>query len=401
MPIKTRIDMLSTGIKTPVGIKIAGEDIEVLQQIGQQIEEVIRRQTGTLSVYAERVAGGNYLDFDIDRSAIARYGLTVGDVQDVIMSAIGGMNITSTIEGRERYPVNLRYGRELRDNLPALERVLIPTPSGVQIPIGQVADLHLRKGPPAIKSENARLNAWVYVDIRGIDVGTYVEAARAAVAHEIELPPGYSLTWSGQYEYMQRAEERLKLVVPITLAIIFLLLYLNFRSVTESLIIMLSMPFALVGGIWLMDLLDYNMSIAVGVGFIALAGVAAETGVIMLLYLDQAWDEIRRRRQEAGELLTQEDLYTAVTAGAVDRVRPKVMTVTATMAGLLPIMWGSGTGSEVMQRIAAPMVGGLVSSTLLTLLVIPVIYAVWQSWVHRHEFNQSTIHSTQSEGESS
>ena len=317
------------------------------------------------------------------------------------MSAIGGMNITSTIEGRERYPVNLRYGRELRDNLPALERVLIPTPSGVQIPIGQVADLHLRKGPPAIKSENARLNAWVYVDIRGIDVGTYVEAARAAVAHEIELPPGYSLTWSGQYEYMQRAEERLKLVVPITLAIIFLLLYLNFRSVTESLIIMLSMPFALVGGIWLMDLLDYNMSIAVGVGFIALAGVAAETGVIMLLYLDQAWDEIRRRRQEAGELLTQEDLYTAVTAGAVDRVRPKVMTVTATMAGLLPIMWGSGTGSEVMQRIAAPMVGGLVSSTLLTLLVIPVIYAVWQSWVHRHEFNQSTIHSTQSEGESS
>ena len=401
MPIKTRIDMLSTGIKTPVGIKIAGEDIEILQQIGQQIEEVIRRQTGTLSVYAERVAGGNYLDFDIDRSAIARYGLTVGDVQEVIMSAIGGMNITSTIEGRERYPVNLRYGRELRDNLPALERVLIPTPSGVQIPIGQVADLHLRKGPPAIKSENARLNAWVYVDIRGIDVGTYVDAARAAVAHEVELPPGYSLTWSGQYEYMQRAEARLKLVIPITLAIIFLLLYLNFRSVTESLIIMLSMPFALVGGIWLMDLLDYNMSIAVGVGFIALAGVAAETGVIMLLYLDQAWDEIRQRRHEAGEPLMQEDLYTAVTAGAVDRVRPKVMTVTATMAGLLPIMWGSGTGSEVMQRIAAPMVGGLVSSTLLTLLVIPVIYAVWQNWVHRHEFNQSAIHSTQSESESS
>jgi len=245
MPIKTRLDMLSTGIKTPVGIKIAGEDLTVLQQIGEQIEDVIRRQAGTLSVYAERVVGGNYLDFDIDREAVARYGLTVGDVQDVIMSALGGMNITSTVEGRKRYPINLRYGRELRDNLPALKRVLISTPTGTQIPIGQIADLRLRKGPPAIKSENARLNAWVYVDIRGIDVGTYVEAARKAVAHEVELPAGYSLTWSGQYEYMQRAQQRLRLVVPVTLAVIFLLLYLNFRSVTESLIIMLSLPFAL------------------------------------------------------------------------------------------------------------------------------------------------------------
>jgi Cu(I)/Ag(I) efflux system membrane protein CusA/SilA len=388
MPIKTRIDMLSTGIKTPVGIKIAGEDLEVLQRIGQQIEEVIRRQEGTLSVYAERVAGGNYLDFDIDRAAVARYGLTVGDVQDVIMSALGGMNITYTVEGRERYPINLRYGREVRDSLPAMASVLISTPTGVQIPISQVASVHLRKGPPAIKSENARLNAWVYVDIRGIDVGSYVEAARAAVATEIDLPTGYSLSWSGQYEYMQRAEQRLKLVVPITLGVIFLLLFLNFRSVTESLIIMLSLPFALVGGVWLLAVLDYDMSIAVGVGFIALAGVAAETGVIMLLYLDQAWDEIRDRRQREGGQLTREDLHGAVTAGAVDRVRPKVMTVTATMAGLLPIMWGSGTGSEVMRRIAAPMVGGLVSSTLLTLLVIPMIYSVWQGWVHRHQFNE-------------
>ncbi|MBI93069.1 MAG: CusA/CzcA family heavy metal efflux RND transporter [Gemmatimonadaceae bacterium] len=386
MPIKTRLDMLSTGIKTPVGIKIAGEDLTVLQQIGEQIEDVIRRQAGTLSVYAERVVGGNYLDFDIDREAVARYGLTVGDVQDVIMSALGGMNITSTVEGRERYPINLRYGRELRDNLPALKRVLISTPTGTQIPIGQIADLRLRKGPPAIKSENARLNAWVYVDIRGIDVGTYVEAARKAVAHEVELPAGYSLTWSGQYEYMQRAQQRLRLVVPVTLAVIFLLLYLNFRSVTESLIIMLSLPFALVGGIWLLAALDYNMSIAVGVGFIALAGVAAETGVIMLLYLDQAWNEARSKCSAEGRSLRRADLYAAVGAGAVDRVRPKVMTVTATMAGLLPIMWGTGTGSEVMHRIAAPMVGGLVSSTLLTLLVIPAIYTVWQGWVHRHDF---------------
>ncbi|MDA0335814.1 MAG: efflux RND transporter permease subunit [bacterium] len=384
MPIKTRIDMLSTGIKTPVGIKVAGEDLQTLQNIGQQIEEVIRRVPGTLSVYAERVAGGNYLDFEVRREAAARYGLTVGDVQDVITAALGGMNITSTVEGRERYPVNLRYGRELRDNLPALRRVLVPTPTGAQIPIEQIADIHIRKGPAGLKSENARLNAWVYVDIKGVDVGSYVEQARKAVATEVELPPGYSLSWSGQYEYMQRAAARLKMVIPATLGIIFLLLYMNFRSVTESLLIMLTLPFALVGGVWLLALLDYNMSIAVGVGFIALAGVAAETGVIMLLYLDHAWADMRRER--AGRL-TPGDLYRAVSIGAVDRVRPKVMTVTATMAGLLPIMWGEGTGSEVMRRIAAPMVGGLVSSTILTLLVIPVFYTVWQTWACRHEFN--------------
>ena len=340
---------------------------------------------GTLSVYAERVAAGNYLDFEVRRDEAARYGLTVGDVQDVIMSALGGMNITWTVEGRERYPVNLRYGRELRDNLPALRRLLVPTPTGVQIPIEQVADIRIRKGPPGIKSENARLNAWVYVDIKGVDVGSYVEQARLAVAAEVDLPPGYSLTWSGQYEYMQRAAARLKMVVPVTLGIIFLLLYMNFRSVTESLLIMLTLPFALVGGVWLLDLLEYNMSIAVGVGFIALAGVAAETGVIMLLYLDHAWADMRRDR---GEKLTRQDLYRAVSIGAVDRVRPKVMTVTATMAGLLPIMWGEGTGSEVMRRIAAPMVGGLVSSTILTLLVIPVFYTVWQAWVWRHRLHE-------------
>ena len=384
MPIKTRIDMLSTGIKTPVGIKIAGEDLQTLQDIGQRIEEVMRRVPGTLSVYAERVAGGNYIDFDIRRDEAARYDLTVGDVQDVIMSALGGMNITWTVEGRERYPVNLRYGRELRDNLPALRRILVPTPTGVQIPMEQVADIRIRKGPPGLKSENARLNAWVYVDIKGVDVGTYVEQARKAVAAEIVLPAGYSLTWSGQYEYMQRAQARLQLVVPLTLMIIFLLLYMNFRSVTESLLIMLSLPFALVGGVWLLVVLDYNMSIAVGVGFIALAGVAAETGVIMLLYLDTAWAGVRREREGRLEI---QDLYRAVSLGAVDRVRPKVMTVTATMAGVLPIMWGEGAGSEVMRRIAAPMVGGLVSSTILTLLVIPVFYTLWQSWVWRHEFS--------------
>ena len=388
MPIKTRIDMLSTGIKTPVGIKVAGEDLATLQAIGQHIEEVVRRVPGTLSVYAERVAGGNYIDFEVRRTEAARYGLTVGDIQDVIMTAMGGMNITYTVEGRERYPVNLRYGRELRDNLPALRRVLVPTPTGVQIPISQVADIRIRKGPPGIKSENARLNAWVYVDIKGVDIGSYVEDARQAVLAEVELPPGYSLTWSGQYEYMQRAQARLKVVVPVTVAIIFLLLYLNFRSVTESLLIMFSLPFSLVGGIWLLHVLDYNMSIAVGVGFIALAGVAAETGVIMLLYLDHAWDDMRRQRQGAG--LRLQDLYDAVITGAVDRVRPKIMTVTATMAGLLPIMWGTGTGSEVMHRIAAPMVGGLVSSTILTLLVIPVFYAVWQAWVWRHELRTQT-----------
>ena len=381
MPIKTRIDMLSTGIKTPVGIKVAGADLDSLQAIGQRIEEVVRKVPGTLSVYAERVAGGNYLDFEIDREAAARYGLTVGDVQDIIMSAIGGMNVTHTVEGLERYPVNLRYGRELRDNLPALRRVLVPTPSGAQIPMEQLADLVIRRGPPGIKSENARLNAWIYVDIKGVDLGTYVERAQKAVRDNVSIPAGYSIAWSGQYEFMQRAKQRLSIVVPITLGIILLLLYLNFGNIIPSLIVMLSMPFALVGGIWLMYLLDYNMSIAVGVGFIALAGLAAETGVVMLTYLQQSVREWR----DADRLHDKSDLLAAILEGASLRVRPVLMTVASTIGGLMPIMWSTGTGSQVMKRIAAPMVGGLVSAIILTLLVIPVLYAMWQSWEMRRE----------------
>ncbi|MBE9504089.1 MAG: efflux RND transporter permease subunit [Proteobacteria bacterium] len=376
MPIKTRIDMLSTGIKTPVGIKIAGEDLNVLEKLGEQIEAVMREVPGTLSAYAERVVGGNYLDYDIDREAAARYGLTIGDVQDVIMTAIGGMNITYTVEGLARYPVNLRYQRELRDDISDLERILIPTPRGEHIPIGQVAKIRIRKGPPGIKSENARLNAWIYVDIKGIDVGTYVKNARKIIDEKINIPAGYSLAWSGQYEYMERAQKRLQVVVPVTLIIIFLLLYFNFSNFTESLIVMSSIPFALVGGIWFIYLLGYNMSIAVAVGFIALTGVAAETGVIMLLFLDEAYKE----RTDKGRMNSLSDLREAVMEGAVERVRPKMMTVVAIMAGLIPILWGHGTGSQVMKRIAAPMVGGMISSTILTLLVIPVIYIIWKGW---------------------
>lgn len=374
MPIKTRVDMLSTGIKTPVGIKVAGPDLSVLEQLGKDIEAIIKGIPGTLSVYAERVVGGNYLDFKIDREEASRYGLTVGDVQDVILSAMGGMNITQTVEGLERYPVNLRYGRELRDNLPALRRVLVPTPSGAQVPIEQLADLQILKGPPAIKSENSRLNAWVYVDLKGIDVGTYVENARDVLAQSLELPPGYSLTWSGQYEYMERAQKRLQIVVPITIGIVFLLLYLNFGNIVEALIVMLTLPFAAVGGIWLMYLLDYEMSVAVSVGFIALVGVTAEIGVVMLTYLNHAY----RDAQEDGGVRSEADLNEAIYAGAALRVRPIMMTVAAIIGGLLPIMWGHGAGSQVMQRIAAPMVGGMVSTTVLTLLVLPTIFSLWK-----------------------
>ena len=371
MPIKTRIDMLSTGIKTPVGIKVAGPDLPTLQRLGERIESILRDEPGTLSVYAERVVGGNYLDFDIDRREIARYGLTVGDVQDVIQSAIGGQNITFTVEGRERYPVNLRYSRELRDNLAALRRVLVSTPTGAQVPLSQLADLEIRKGPPSIKSENARINAWIYVDLEGVDVGTWVEGARETLARELELPAGYSIAWSGQYEYMERAAKRLQIVVPITIGIIFLLLYLNFRRLSDALIVMLTLPFGLVGGVWLLWALDYDLSVAVGVGFIALAGVSAELGVILLVFLEQAIS----RFQRDGRLHTRADLLEAVREGAGLRVRPIMMTVTSTIAGLLPIMWGSGTGAETMRRIAAPMVGGLISATVLTLVVIPVIFA--------------------------
>lgn len=376
MPIKTRIDMLSTGIKTPVGIKVAGDDLNVLERIGKEIEAVMRDVPGTLSVYSERVVGGNYLDYEIDRTEAARYGLTIGDVQDVIMTAIGGMNITETVEGLERYPVNLRYQRELRDDIRDLERILVPTPRGEHIPIGQVAKIKIKKGPPGIKSENARLNAWIYVDIKGIDVGTYVRNARKVVDEKIDIPAGYSIAWSGQYEYMERAQKRLQIVVPVTLVIIFLLLYFNFKNFTESLIVMFSIPFALVGGIWFVYLLGYNMSVAIGVGFIALAGVASEIGVIMLLYLDHAYEE----RVNKGMMNSLSDLKEAAIAGAAERVRPIMMTVTAIMAGLIPILWGHGTGSQVMKRIAAPMVGGMISATVLTLLVIPAIYIIWKGW---------------------
>jgi Cu(I)/Ag(I) efflux system membrane protein CusA/SilA len=377
MPIKTRVDMLSTGIKTPVGIKLMGEDLQVLSDLGEKVEAVIREVPGTLSVYSERVTGGNFLDYRIKREAAARYGLTVGDVQDIIMTAVGGMNVTQTVEGLERYPVNLRYGSELRDTPEKLRRILVPTPSGAQVPITQVADIRIVKGPPAIKSENARNNAWIYVDLTGIDVGTYVKKAQQVIRDKIKLPPGYSLVWSGQYEYMVRAQERLMIVVPLTLIIIFVLLYFNFKNITESLIVMLSVPFALTGGLWLMYLLGYNMSVAVGVGFIALAGVAAETGVIMLVYLDVSYQKFKARY---GEKFNRELLNEAIEEGSALRVRPIMMTVITTTAGLMPILWGHGIGSQVMKRIAAPMVGGLVSATILTLIVVPVIYGLWRGW---------------------
>ena len=384
MPIKTRIDMLSTGIKTPVGVKLMGPDLNVLSDLGQRVAAIVQTVPGTLSAFPDKAVGGNFIDYRINREEAARYGLTVGDVQDVIMSAIGGMNVTRTVEGLERYPVNVRYSRELRDNLPALRRVLIPTPVEAQIPLSYVADFSIVNGPPVIKSENARTTSWVYVDIRDIDVGTYVKNARDAVHEQVDLPEGYSMVWSGQYEYMERARQRLQIVIPLTLIIIFLLLYLNFKNITESLIVMLSLPFSLVGGVWLLYLFDYNLSVAVGVGFIALAGVAAETGVIMLIYLDQAWKE----RLARGQMTSLKDLYEAIIAGAVDRVRPKMMTVMAIMAGLLPILWGYGTGSQVMKRIAAPMVGGMVSSTILTLVVIPVIYYLWKSRALKRQTNR-------------
>ncbi len=380
MPIKTRIDMLSTGIKTPVGIKIMGPDLKTLSDLGQRIAAVVQEVKGTQSVFPDKTVGGNYLDFTIKREEAARYGLTVGDIQDVIMSAIGGMNVTQTVEGLERYPVNVRYPRELRDNLEDLQRVLVPTPTGVQIPLSFVTDLEIKKGPPVIKSENARKTAWLYVDIRGIDVGTYVKNAKLAVDSQVDFPEGYSVVWSGQYEYMQRAQQRLRVVVPVTLLIIFLLLYFNFKNVQESLIVMLSLPFSLVGGIWFMYLLGYNFSVAVGVGFIALAGVASETGVVMLVYLDQAFNN----RKFSGKMKALSHLKKAVIEGAVERVRPKMMTVLSTMVGLFPILWGHGTGSQVMKRIAAPMVGGMVTSTLLTLIVIPVIYFLWKSREVKH-----------------
>lgn len=382
MPIKNRIDMLSTGIKTPVGIKIAGNDLNTLQELGQQVEFIINTVPGTRSVYADRVVGGNYLDFEINRAEAARYGLTVGDIQDIIQTAIGGMNITTTIEGRERYPINLRYSRDLRDNIDMLQRVLIPTPSGGHIPMAQVAKISMKKGPSVIKSENARLNAWIYIDLKDIDVGTYVSNAQKILSKRLTLPTGYTLIWSGQYEYMERAKERLKVVVPISLLLIFVLLFLNFGRFMESLIVMLSLPMALVGGVWMIYYLEYELSVAVAVGFIALAGVAAEIGVLVLVYTGQVY----QRRLQAGELQSKRDILEVATEGITGRIRPIMMTVVSTIGGLLPIMVGHGTGSEVMKRIAAPMVGGMITATVLTVIVIPAMYAL----VLEHRFKKLT-----------
>jgi Cu(I)/Ag(I) efflux system membrane protein CusA/SilA len=377
-PIKTRIDMLATGIKTPVGIKIAGPDLKTIQQIGEEIESVLRDVPGTVSAFSERVAGGRYVTVDILREQASRYGLNIDDVQDIVRTAIGGMNITETVEGLERYPVNLRYPRGARDSVEKLRDLAVVTPQGKQMPLSAVADIRVEGGPPMIKSENARLNGWIFVDIEGVDLGSYVENAKRAVAERVDLPSGYSLNWSGQYEYMERAKARLAVVVPITLVTIILLLFLSFRSMTEVLIIMGTLPTALIGGVWLLYLLDYHISVAVGVGFIALAGVAVEIGVVMLVYLKQALARQGLKAREERRSLDPEDLAAAVRNGALLRVRPIMMTVAAIIAGLLPIMLGGGTGSEVMRRIAAPMVGGMISATLLTLALIPAIFLLWQ-----------------------
>jgi Cu(I)/Ag(I) efflux system membrane protein CusA/SilA len=377
MPIKARTDMLATGIRTPIGIKVFGSDLVEMERLARQIEAAVRTVPGTTSAYAERLTGGFYLDIEPDRGQLARHGLPVGDLQDVVATALGGDLVTRTVEGRERFGVIVRYPRGLRDSPEAItQQVLVATPDGAQVPLGELADIRVRQGAPSIRTENGLLSAYIYVDTRNADLGAYVNAAQEAVARDVSFPPGYYATWSGQYEYMQRAIAKMKIVVPVTLAIIFLLLYLNFRRVTESLIVMLSVPFALVGGIWLLWALDYNLSVAVAVGFIALAGVAAETGVVMLIYLDHALEARAAARRAQGDSLGVDDLVDAIVEGAVERVRPKMMTVVAIMAGLLPIMWSTGTGSEVMRRIAAPMVGGMVSSTVLTLAVIPAIYAL-------------------------
>ncbi|MDE3151802.1 MAG: efflux RND transporter permease subunit, partial [Gemmatimonadota bacterium] len=407
MPIKGRMDMLATGIRTPVGVKIFGPDLDTLQRIGKDIERVAQMVPGTRSAFAERAVSGYYVDIAIDREKAARLGLNIGDVQSVISAAIGGMPVTQTVEGRERYAVRVRYPQELRDTPERLAEVLVPvahqggrslgmTPASgampaadeaggplptmagrvAQVPLGEVATIRVETGPMVVRTENATPTAWVYLDVAGRDIGSYVQAAQAAVDREVRLPAGYRLEWSGEYEYMQRARARMTVVVPATLGIIFLLLFLNFRTVGDTLLVMASLPFALVGGLWFIWILGYNWSVAVAIGFIALAGVAAETGVVMLIYLNQAWEE----RRERGGCPTIADLYAAVIEGAVDRVRPKMMTVVAIMAGLLPILWGDGAGASVMKRIAAPMVGGMVSSTVLTLVVIPALYSWWKEW---------------------
>lgn len=378
MPIKTRIDMLATGIKTPIGIKIAGPDLKVIEKIGAELEPILNDIQGTTSVYAERVAGGRYVTIDIKRRQAARYGLNIKDIQQVISTAVGGMNVGETIEGLERYPINVRYPQSYRDSVVKLQNLPLITANGARIALADVADIRYEDGPPMIKTENARPNGWVFVDIDGRDLGSYVHEAQQVVHEQLDLPAGYSLGWSGQYEYMERAKERLTTVVPITIGIIMLLLYLSFKRISEVLIIMGTLPLAMVGGLWLMHILNFNFSIAVGVGFIALAGVAVEIGVIMLVYLNQAWNEKQNNASERNNLPTQQDLIQAIGEGAGLRVRPVMMTVLTVIIGLIPIMYGSGTGSEVMQRIAAPMIGGMVSALLLTLVVIPAVFKLWK-----------------------
>jgi Cu(I)/Ag(I) efflux system membrane protein CusA/SilA len=382
-PIRNRIDMLSTGIKSPVGIKIAGPDLNVIEEIGEKVEATIKQVPGTRSAYAERVRGGRYIEVRIDRLRAARFGLSLADVQQVVALAIGGENMGETVEGLQRFPINIRYPRELRDSVEKLTVLPIVTVAGATTTLGAVADLVVTDGPPQIRSENARLNGWVYVDITGRDLGSYVAEAQRSVAQRVALPPGYSIAWSGQFEYLQRATHKLKLVIPFTLVIIFVLLYLAFRSFGEAALIMGTLPFALVGGLWLLFLLGYNFSIASAIGFIALAGVSAEFGVIMLIYLDHA---IKRRR-DAKQFNNEQDLIEAIEEGAVLRVRPKAMTVAVIIAGLLPIMFGGGTGSEVMRRIAAPMVGGMITAPILSMLVLPAAYLL----LHRRELRRTAI----------
>jgi Cu(I)/Ag(I) efflux system membrane protein CusA/SilA len=376
MPIKTRIDMLATGIKTPVGIKVAGSDLNTIQEIGQQIEQLLPEVTGTASVYSERVAGGRYIKVDISREKASRFGLNIDDVQQVVSTAIGGMNVTQTVEGQERYPVNLRYPQDYRDSPEQLSRLPVVTPNGQRIALGDVAEIKVVVGPPGIKSENARINGWTFIDIEGVDVGTYVESAKEHLAKNLILPAGYSITWAGQYEYMERAKAKLTYVVPLTLAIIVILLYLNFRAFSEVAIIIVTLPMAMIGGLWLMYLAGFTFSVAVGVGFIALAGVAVEIGVIMLVYLNQALAELKEKAKERAELISEDEYQDALLHGAGLRVRPVMMTVATIIIGLMPILYGTGTGSEVMSRIAAPMVGGMTSAVLLTLIVLPAIYSI-------------------------
>ncbi len=374
MPIKNRLDMLSTGIRTPVGIKVMGSDLKVIEQIGVQLEGILKGVDGTRSVFSERVAGGYFLDFTLRREELARYGLSIKDVNMILTSAIGGEAITTTIEGRERYTVNVRYARELRDNVPKLRRVLVPTTSGANIPLGELADIALNTGPSMIRDENGMLAGYVYVDVADRDVGGYVEEAKKIVSEKFQTPEGYALVWSGQYENMLRVRERLKIVLPVTLFLIFVLLYMNTKSVVKASIVMLAVPCSMIGAIWYLYFLGYNMSIAVWVGMIALMGLDAETGVFMLLFLDLSYNEAVR----SGKMKTYSDLTEAIIHGAVKRVRPKMMTVCAAFIGLLPIMWSLGTGADMMKRIAAPMVGGLVTSFALELLVYPVVYSMWR-----------------------